>query len=196
MLKIALIVGTTRPGRFADTPVTWLLEGARERTDFQIDVLDLRDYPLPFYEEAILPPYNGGVYSNPAAEAWRKVIGTYDGYIISAAEYNHSMSAVVKNALDSATFEWHRKPVAFLGYGAVGAARAIEQLRGVAIELHMAPIKHEVNIAMEPMLGVMRGGKSLNDYPYLADSRTAMFDSLVWWGNALRNAREGALTAS
>lgn len=195
MLKIALIVGSTRPGRFADIPVKWLLEGARIRADFKIDVLDLRDHVLPFYEEAVLPPYNGGAYSNPAAEAWRHKIGEYDAFIATAAEYNHGPTGVLKNAFDSAAFEWRRKPIAFLGYGSVGGARAIEHLRGVAIELHMAPIKPEVNIAMEPMLGIMRGGKSFDDYPYLADSRTVVFDHLVWWGNALKAAREAELMA-
>ena len=96
---------------------------------------------------------------------------------------------MLKNALDSATFEWRRKPVAFIGYGGVGGARAIEQLRGVAVELHMAPIKAEVNIGMEPFLGILQQGKTLDDYPYLAASRTTLFDEIAWWGNALRAAR-------
>lgn len=193
MLKIALIVGSTRPNRFADKPVAWIQAGAAARADFSLDILDLRDHPLDFYDEAVLPPYNGGAYSNPKAEAWRHKIGEYDAFIVTAAEYNHGPTAVLKNALDSATFEWHRKPIAFVGYGGVGAARAIEQLRGIAIELHMAPIKHEVNIAMEPMIGIMREGKSIDDYPYLTQSRTAMFDQIVWWGSALKAAREAEL---
>lgn len=195
MLKIALIVGSTRPNRFADTPVAWIQEGAAARTDFELDTLDLRDHPLDFYEEAVLPPYNGGVYTNPKAEAWRKLIGEYDGFIVTAAEYNHAPTAVLKNAFDSATSEWHKKPIAFVGYGSTGGARAIEHLVGIAVELQMAPVKAQVNIARDPYLGVVMHGKSLNDYDYLAPTRETMFDQLVWWGKALKTARDAELMA-
>lgn len=190
MLNIALIVGTTRPNRFADTPAQWLAAGAAERQDFVLDVLDLREANLPFFNEPAAPIYTDGRYSEPAAEAWRLKIRRYDAFIATVAEYNHGPAAALKNAFDSAYYEWNRKPIAFVGYGGVGAARAIEQLRGVAIELQMAPIKQEVNIAMEPFLGIMRDGMTLDDYPYLGQARTAMFDSLVWWANALKSARE------
>lgn len=190
MLKFALIIGSTRPNRFADVPARWIVEGAEKRQDFQLDVLDLRDHPLPFFEEPASPLMTGGVFTNPAAEAWRHRIGEYDGFIITAAEYNHGPTAVLKNALDSAALEWNRKPVAFVGYGGVGGARAIEQLRGIAIELQMAPIKPEVNIAMEPFLGVLTQGKTLDDYAYLNQSREALFDHMAWWGAALKAARD------
>lgn len=189
MLNLALIIGSTRPQRFADIPARWIVAGAAERSDFALDILDLRDQNLPLFEEPIAPAWTQGVYSNPLAEEWRQKIGKYDGFIITAAEYNHGPTAVLKNALDSATFEWRRKPVAFVGYGGVGGARAIEQLRGVAVELHMAPIKAEVNIGMEPFLGILQQGKTLDDYPHLAASRTTVFDEIVWWGNALKAAR-------
>src|ERR1700761_1853312 len=155
MLKIALIVGSTRPNRFADIPAQWIVEGAAARADLQLDVLDLRDANLPLFNEPAAPIYTEGRYGEPAAEAWRLKIGEYDGFIALAAEYNHGPTAVLKNAFDSAAFEWNRKPIAFVGYGGVGGARAIEQLRGVAVELQMAPIKHEVNISMAPYLGVV-----------------------------------------
>jgi NAD(P)H-dependent FMN reductase len=189
MLKVGMIVGSTRPNRFADVPVKWLMEGAAARTDLQLDVLDLRDYRLPFFNEPAPPAYAGGVYTQPEAEAWRKRIGEFDAFIATVAEYNHGPTAVLKNAFDSAYLEWQRKPIAFVGYGGVGAARAIETLRGVVIELQMAPIKHEVNIGMEPYLGIVRDGRALNDYEYLVQSRGVMFDHLVWWGEALKAAR-------
>jgi NAD(P)H-dependent FMN reductase len=195
MLSVALIVGSTRPNRFADTPARWIAAGAAERQDFKLDVLDLRELNLPFFNEPAAPIYTEGRYSEPAAEAWRIKIGRYDAFIALAAEYNHGPTAALKNAFDSAYFEWNRKPIAFVGYGGVGAARAIEHMRGVVIELQMAPIKHEVNIAMEPYLGIVRQGKTLDDYPYLGQARTAMFDSLVWWGRALKAARTSARAA-
>jgi NAD(P)H-dependent FMN reductase len=189
MLNIGLIVGSTRQNRFADTPTQWLVEGASQRSDLRLQVLDLREHRLPLFDEPVPPAFTGGAYSRPEAESWRKLIGTFDAFIATAAEYNHGPTAVLKNALDSAFVEWQRKPIAFLGYGGVGGARAIEQLRGVAIELQMAPIRHEVNIAMEPFLGILRGGRKLDDYDYLVQARTTMFDHLVWWGEALKAAR-------
>jgi NAD(P)H-dependent FMN reductase len=100
------------------------------------------------------------------------------------------------SAFDSASLEWQRKPIAFVGYGGVGAARAIETLRGVVIELQMAPIRHEVNIGMEPYLGIVRSGRTLNDYDYLVKSRELMFDQLAWWGEALKAARQRTAVAS
>jgi NAD(P)H-dependent FMN reductase len=189
MLKVAVIVGSTRQNRFADTPVQWLVEGAAARSDLQLEVLDLRDYRLPFLNEPASPHYAGGVYTQPEAETWRKRIGEFDAFVATAAEYNHGPTAVLKNAFDSAYLEWQRKPIAFVGYGGVGGARAIEHLRGVAMVLQMAPIAYEVNIAMEPYLGIVRNGRTLNDYEYLVQSRGVMFDHLVWWGETLKAAR-------
>ena len=190
MLKVGLIVGSTRPNRFADIPVPWLVEGASSRRDLQLTVLDLRDFRLPFFNEPASPMATGGVYSEPAAEAWRKRIGEFDAFVTLVAEYNHGPTAVLKNGFDSALNEWQRKPIAFVGYGGVGGARAIETLRCVVIELQMAPIRHEVNIAMEPFLGILQKGRSLNDYGYLLQNREAMFDHLVWWDEALKAARQ------
>jgi NAD(P)H-dependent FMN reductase len=189
MLKVGLIVGSTRPNRFADKPAQWIVEGASMRSDLRLTVLDLRDYRLPFFNEPASPMSTGGIYTKPEAEAWRKRIGEFDAFVATVAEYNHGPTAVLKNAFDSAFLEWQRKPITFVGYGGVGAARAIETLRGVVIELQMAPIRQEVNIAMEPYLGIVQGGRSLNDYDYLVQSREMMFDLLVWWGEALKSAR-------
>jgi NAD(P)H-dependent FMN reductase len=191
MLTIGLIVGSTRPNRFADVPASWLKAGAAARSDFELRSLDLRDQDLPFFREPLSPLATGGVFSNPAAEAWRKKLQECDGFIATVAEYNHGPTAVLKNALDSAFLEWNRKPIAFVGYGGVGAARAIEQLRSIVVELQMAPLKFEVNITLEPFLGILQGGKSLDDYEFLRRSRTALFDDLAWWGKALKTARAG-----
>ena len=190
MLRVGLIVGSTRENRFADVPVRWLVEGASARRDMKLTVLDLREFRLPFFNEPVPPSINGGIFTVPEAAAWAKSIGEFDAFVATAPEYNHGPTAALKNAFDSAQKEWQRKPIAFVGYGGVGAARAIETLRGVVIELQMAPIRHEVNIAMEPFLGILQNGRSLNDYEYLVQSRDAMFDHLVWWGEALNAARQ------
>jgi NAD(P)H-dependent FMN reductase len=196
MLKVGMIVGSTRPNRFADTPARWVVEGAAARGDLRLEVLDLRDARLPLFSEPASPVMTGGVYTQPEAEAWCKRIGEFDAFIATVAEYNHGPTAVLKNAFDSAFLEWQRKPIAFVGYGGVGAARAIETLRGVVIELQMAPIKQEVNIAMEPFLGILMNGRTLNDYDYLVKNRDALFDHLVWWGEALKAARQRTAAAA
>ena len=196
MLNIGLIIGSTRPNRFADVPARWLLEAAASRIDLKLETLDLRDQDLPLFAEPVSPFFTKGVYSNPAAEAWRHKIGRFDGFIATAAEYNHGPTAVLKNAFDSAYVEWRRKPIAFVGYGGVGGVRAIEHLRGVVIELQMVPVKSEVAITLEPFLGVLMQGKSLDDYEFLKHARAALFDDLAWWGNALKTAREQTLAAA
>jgi NAD(P)H-dependent FMN reductase len=187
---IALIIGSTRPNRFADIPAKWLLEAAAQRHDMTIETLDLRDWALPFYEEPSTPSATGGVYTNQAAERWRRKIGEFDGFIATAAEYNHGPTAVLKNAFDSAHNEWAEKPISYVAYGGVGGARAVEQLRMIAVELQMTPIKQAVHIGLEPFIGVLMQGKSLDDYQYLDKARTAMLDRLVWWANALKTARD------
>ena len=128
-LKIALIVGSTRPNRFADVPAKWVAQGATGHPDIALETLDLRDWPLPFLEEPVSPVVSGGIFTNPVAERWRTTLGKFHGFIVVAAEYNHGPTAVLKNALDSALNEWKDKPISFVGYGGVGGARAIEQLR-------------------------------------------------------------------
>jgi Predicted flavoprotein len=191
-IKIALILGSTRPNRFADRAAQWVADGAAARRDFSLTVLDLRDYPLPFFEEPMSPLFTGGAFSHPVAEAWRHKIGEFDGYLMTAAEYNHGPTGVLKNALDSAYYEWNNKPVGFVGYGGVGGARAVEQLRLIAVELQMAPIKNAVHVGMEPFVAVLKGEQALGDFDYLNQSRTALFDQLVWWARALKAGREAS----
>jgi len=189
VMKIGLIVGSTRPNRFADHPVKWIQQGAAARSDIELETLDLRDWPLPFFAEPTPPVFNGGVFTDPLAQRWGQQIAELDGFILCTAEYNHGPPAVLKNALDYAMKEWKHKPVSYVGYGGVGAARAIEHLRLTAIELRMAPLSLAVHIGVEAFLGVMAQGKSLDDYPYLIEARTLMFNQLVWWARALAPAR-------
>jgi len=193
MLKIGLIIGSTRQNRFADVPTRWIEDGASKRSDLRVETLDLRDYDLPFFDEPLPPAYTGGVFTRLEAERWRRKLEDCDGFIATVAEYNHGPTAVLKNAFDSALLEWRRKPIGFVGYGGVGAARAIEQLNGVAIALQLAPVK-AVNIGMEPFMGVLQHGKSLDEFPYLVEARDAQFDELAWWGRALRDARQARLS--
>lgn len=188
-LRIGLIVGSTRAQRFADIAARWIADGAASRTKFELDLLDLRDFPLPFLGEPAAAS-QGGV-----AERWRVAVSACDAFIITVAEFNHGPAAVLKNALDPVYGEWHQKPVAFVGYGGVGGARAVEQLRLVACELQMAPIKAAVHIGGEAYHGAARAGRSLSSYAHLDDTRAAMFDQLVWRAQALRAARAQSAAA-
>ena len=188
MLNLALIVGSVRQNRFADKAAEWVRHGAAARQDFQLTTLDLRDFPLPFFDDPMSPAY-APVSQNPAGQAWREKIATFDGYIMTVAEYNRGPTAVLKNALDWAYAEWSNKPAGFVGYGPLGAARAVEQLRLNAVELQMVPIRTAVHIAMEPFMGAYMQGKTLDSYEFLNEPRTQLFDQMVWWGEALKAAR-------
>ena len=190
--RIGIVLSTTRPGRFGDTPAAWLLDLARRRGDAQYELVDLRDHPLPFFEEARSPIM--GPIEREDVRRWARVVGGLDGFIFVTAEYNHGLPAVLKNALDYVYTEFNRKPATFVGYGGVGGARAVEHLRGVLGELQVATLKHAVHIGLAEMMGVMKGETRLTDYPHLADAAHRMLDDLVWWTAALGAAREGAVT--
>ncbi|HEY4202645.1 MAG TPA: NAD(P)H-dependent oxidoreductase [Devosiaceae bacterium] len=192
--KIGIIIGTTRPTRFADTPTQWFYDLARQRHDAEFEIVDLRDYPLPFFDEAMSPMF--GVVKNDVAQRWQQKLDELDGFVFVTAEYNHSISGVLKNALDYAYPEFNRKPATFIGYGGAGAARAVEHLRGILAELQVATLKHVVAIGMVEYLGIARQGKSFADFPYLADSTKPMLDDLVWWSKALKSARLEARQAA
>ncbi len=164
--KIGIIVGSTRPGRFADYPAKWIEAVAKKRGEFDVELLDLRDWPLPFFEEQTSPAY--GPSQNEVARRWQRTIDSLDGFIVIAAEYNRGPTAVLKNALDYAYKEWNRKPIAFVGYGGVGGARSIEHLRLISIELQMAPIRAAVHIQIPVYLEVVKGEKKLDDFDVLS----------------------------
>lgn len=186
--RIGIIVGTTRAKRFAMAPARWMEQIASRRDDMAIELVDLRDYPMPFFDEAAS---NAHVPSrNEVAKRWQAKVGSFDGFIFVTAEYNHSISAVLKNALDYAAPEWYRKPAAYVGYGGVGAARAVEHLRGINIELQMAPVRTAVHIAGADFMAARRGERDLADMAHLVSSAEAMLDQLAWWASALKTARE------
>lgn len=188
--RIGIIIGSTREGRFGDKPAAWLHALARQRGDLQFELIDLRDHPLPFFDEAL--PLTWAPAKHAAAQAWAAKVASLDGFIVVTPEYNHGPSAVLKNALDYAYAEFNRKPIAFVGYGGVGAARAIEQLRLNAVELQMAPIRNAVHIGMVEFMGILQQGKTFDDYPHLAQSAGGLLDDLAWWAGALKNARSAS----
>jgi NAD(P)H-dependent FMN reductase len=191
--RIALVVGSTRPTRFADKPARWMLKQAQARRDMEVELVDLRDHPLPFFAEVAS---NLRVPSkDPEAVRWQQTIGKFDGYIFVVAEYNHSITGALKNALDQAYNEWNRKPFTAIGYGGVGAARAIEHLRGIGVELQMVSTRGAVHIGGSDFMAVfpMGGNKPIEEIEAgLLPSVVAALDELVWWAKATMAARAAA----
>lgn len=186
--RIGIVIGSTREGRFSEKPAHWIYEIARQRTDLAFELIDLRDHPLPFFDESMSLMYAPA--KNDAARRWADKLAMLDGLIVVTPEYNHGPSAVLKNALDYAYQAFNRKPIGFVGYGGVGAARAVEQLRLVSIELQMAPVRNAVHIGMVEFLGIWQQGKSFEDFPHLGEAATGLLNDIAWWAKALKTPRD------
>jgi NAD(P)H-dependent FMN reductase len=189
-MHIVVVTGTTREGRFSEAVARWTLGYLSGRPEFTVEELDLRDHPLPFFDEAP-PAYTKRDYPNEEIARLGRTIDNADGIILLTAEYNHGYTAVLKNAMDHTFVEWHRKPAAFIGWGNVGGARAIEQLRLVTVEFEMAPLRHAVHILPDVMLPVMKSDDPTDLSPFepLEPKLAALTDDLLWWATALSTAR-------
>ncbi len=188
--RIAVIVGSTRPSRFADVPARWILKQAQARGDMDVELIDLRDHPLPFFDEMASNMWMPS--RNPEAIRWQETVGRFDGYIFVVAEYNHSITGVLKNALDQAYKEWTRKPFTAIGYGGIGAARAVEHLRLIGVELQMVPMHAAVHIGGSDFFAVhpMFGNKPIEDIEAsLLPSAGTALDELLWWARATMAAK-------
>ena len=190
MTTIAVIVGSTREGRFSEKPAAWILELLRRRN---VDgrLLDLREYPMPFFDEAVTPATPGRApYSNEVVQRWTAQVAAADGFVFVTPEYNYGPPAVLKNALDWVYPEWNRKAVAFVSYGSAMGARGVQQLRASAIELQLAPIRTSVHIPVATLMAHFRGGDVAGGLAELEARANMMLDELLWWTTALRSARE------
>lgn len=192
-LKTALVIGSVREGRFADKAADWFHMLAKARAELNVELLDLKGFPLPFMQDAAPPAF--GPSEDERTRLWREKIATFDGYIFIAAEYNHGPTAVLKNALDHAYEEWNNKPAAFVAYGGVGGARAVEQLRLNAIELQMAPIRSAVHIGGGDFGSVMNGAADLSAIDHLNEAAQTLLDQYIWWAGALKAARKSEIAA-
>jgi NAD(P)H-dependent FMN reductase len=189
--KIALVIGSTRKTRFADKPAQWMLKQAQARDDMEVELVDLRDFDLPLFDEAASNLWMPS--SDPRAVAWQKKMGEFDGYIFVVAEYNRSLTGSLKNALDQAYKEWVRKPFTAIAYGSVGGARALEHLRNVGVELQMVPTRNAVHIGMGDFFKVHPlGGTNapIEDIEAnILPAAKAALDDLVWWAKATMAAK-------
>lgn len=189
--KIALVIGSTRDARFADIPAQWMLKQAQARTEIEVELVDLRDFDLPLFNEVASNAWAPS--QSAAAVAWQKKMGEFDGYIFVVAEYNRSITGALKNALDQAYVEWARKPMTAIAYGSVGGTRAMEHLRNIAVELQMVPTRNAVHLGMGDFFKVHPGfggsGNMADVEAGLLPSAAAALDDLVWWAKATKAAR-------
>lgn len=188
--KIALIIGSTRATRFADKPAQWMLAQARARTDMTVELVDLRDFDLPLFDEAASNLWMPS--SDARAVAWQNKLAEFDGYIFVVAEYNRSITGALKNAMDQAYKEWNRKPMAAIAYGAMGGTRALEHLRTIAVELQMVPTRNAVHIGGSDFFAVHPLGANAEISTieaHIQPAAKATLDDLVWWAKATMAAR-------
>ncbi len=183
MTRIAIILGSTRPGRKAEIVGRWVHEHAAARDDATYDIVDIADYDLPHLDESNPPMM--GVYEQPHTKAWAETIKAYDGYIFVTPEYNHSTSGALKNAIDFLFAEWNDKACAFVSYGVQGGQRAVEHLRLIAGELKLADVRTQVALTLAT--DITDGHVTANDRQHRTLDR--MLDELTAWSRALAPIR-------
>ena len=190
-MLLQVIVGTTRENRLSERFAAWVMANLRDHPGFDLELVDLRDHPLPFFHSAVSPARSGRDYEDEDVARFGAVIDRADGYLVCTGEYNHGYPAVLKNAMDSTFVEWRRKPITFVAWGNAGGARAVEQLRQVAVEFEMAPTRHAVHV-MPDVIIAMRTSDNPDDPAHFAslEPRLALLaDDLAWWMAALAAAR-------
>jgi NAD(P)H-dependent FMN reductase len=193
MTVISVIVGSTREGRFSETPARWIFQHLKKRDGVDARLLDLRDFPMPFFDQLITPATPGRpAFEHEVVQKWTAAIAQSDGFVFVTPEYNYGPAAVLKNAIDWVYPEWHRKAVCFVSYGGMGGVRSVQQLRETVIELQLAPIRSSVHIPVATLWAHIKGGDVDAGLAELEQPAKAMIDDLLWWTAALKTARASA----
>ena len=194
-MKLGIIIGATRPGRSTPRQANWVANTAEQLDDIEVEVVDLKDYPLPMFNEAISPRYNPDRKIEPDVQKWLDKIGEFDAYVFVTPEYNHSIPGVLKNAFDFLTWELNRKPAAIVSHGTAGGARAAMHLKEILSEGKAAPIPNFVALAgMSDLIdeqGNLAEAAKANPYGPQA-ALDSLLEELQWYSNALAAAREAA----
>lgn len=185
MIRIAIVIGSTRPGRKGEEVATWFHDIARQRNDAEYELVDLRDYDLPLLDEPVSA--SQGKYSMDHTKRWAAKVASFDAFVFVTPEYNHATSGALKNAIDFLYAEWNNKAAGFVGYGSLMGARAVENLRLIMGELQVADVRAQVGLS----LSTDWENTTFKPGPQHAKSITAMLDQLVKWGTAMRGVRLG-----
>jgi NAD(P)H-dependent FMN reductase len=185
MVKVAIILGSTRPGRNGEAVARWVYEIASRRDDAEFELVDVSDYNLPLLDEPVPPSM--GQYSKPHTRNWAAKIDSFDAYVFVTPEYNHSTSGALKNAIDFLYQEWNNKAAGFVSYGSAGGTRAVEHLRLVMAELQVADVRAQV------ALSLFTDFENFSEFKPAAHQEEAvgpMLDQLIAWGGALKALRK------
>jgi NAD(P)H-dependent FMN reductase len=186
MIRIGIILGSTRPGRNGEAVARWVYDIASKRDDAAYELVDLKDYDLPHLDE--MTPPSLGQYTQPHTLRWADKIASLDGYVFVTPEYNHSTSGALKNAIDFLYAEWNNKAAGFVSYGSVGGTRAVEHLRLVMAELQVADVRAQAALSL---FTDFENFSVFKPAAHQADSVTAMLDQLVVWSDAMATLRAG-----
>lgn len=184
MLRVGIIVGSTRPGRNSEAVARWIQEIASRRGDAAYEIVDIESFGLPLLDEAVPPSF--GQYSKDHTKRWSEAVGSYDAFVFVTPEYNHSISGALKNALDFIYHEWSNKAAAFVGYGSAGGTRAVEHLRGIAGELQLADVRGQVALSL---FDDFENFSTFKPRDMHLPAVSTMLDQLVGWGTALKGYR-------
>jgi NAD(P)H-dependent FMN reductase len=183
-IKIAVILGSTRPGRNGEAVARWVYEIAKKRNDAEFEFIDIKDFNLPLLDEPVPP--SQGQYSKEHTKVWSAKIDSFDGYIFVTAEYNHGIPGALKNAIDYLYKEWNNKAAGLVGYGSAGGVRAVEQLRLVMAELQVADVRAQVAVSIITEFEDFRIFKPASYQEELVNN---MLDQVISWGRALKFLR-------
>ena len=185
MLRIAIIIGSTRPGRNGEAVARWVYKIAQKRSDAEFELVDIKDFNLPLLDEPVPPSM--GQYSKPHTKAWAAKIGSFDGYVFVTPEYNHGISGALKNAIDFLFAEWNNKAAGFVSYGGAGGARAVEQLRLVMAEVQIATVRNQVLLSL---FTDFENFSAFKPHSRHEKSVNEMFDQVIAWSGALKTLRD------
>jgi len=185
MVRIAIIIGSTRPGRNGEAVAKWVYEIAQKRSDAQFELVDIKDFNLPLLDEPV-PPIMGQ-YTQPHTKIWSAKIASFDAYVFVTPEYNHATSAALKNAIDFLYHEWVNKAAGFVGYGGAAGVRAVENLRLIMGEMQVATVRAQVGLSL---FTDFENFSVFKPVPQQEQSVDAMLDQVIAWGGALKTMRE------
>jgi NAD(P)H-dependent FMN reductase len=185
MLKVGIILGSTRPNRVGEGVAKWVFEQTRGRTDAEYELIDIKNFNLPLLDEPI-PAAMTDKYTQPHTKAWSQKIASCDAFIFVTPEYNHGVSGALKNALDFLYNEWNNKVAGFVGYGSVGGTRSVEQLRLIMAELQIATIRTQMAFSLRMDF---ENFKNFKPDAHHKKTLETLFEQLVSWGTAIKSVR-------
>jgi NAD(P)H-dependent FMN reductase len=184
MLRIAIIIGSTRPGRNGEAVAKWVYEIAQKRIDADFELVDIREFNLPLLDEPVPPSL--GQYTKEHTRVWAAKIDSFDAYVFVTPEYNHGTSGALKNAIDFLYKEWNNKAAGFVGYGGASGTRAVENLRLIMAEMQVADVRAQVGLSL---FTDFENFSVFKPAPQQEKSVNDMLDQVIAWGGALKTLR-------